>query len=65
MRKPMTALGLLLRAERWQAALPPPKLEDPEVWKMGNGYEIMLGVRKKGPTKMRKGRSGEIPRRGY
>lgn len=60
MRK-LTSLGLILN--RVGDGPPAPgKLENPEVWKMANGYEIMLGARKKGPTKMRKGKSGEIPR---
>lgn len=58
MRK-LTSLGLILNRVG-DGAPEPPK---PEGLPEGNGFKLMASIRKKAPTKMRKGRSGEIPRR--
>lgn len=59
MRK-LTSLGLILNKVGDGPPAPPKPEELPE----GNGFKLMGSIRKKAPTKMRKGRSGEIPRRG-
>ena len=61
--KPLTSLGLILRNERWQAALPPPELDKPDILRHANQIDLLVGPQIN-PNRMRAGKSGEIANRG-
>jgi hypothetical protein len=57
-----TSLGLILN-KVGDGPPPPPKLAKPGVFEFANGYKLILTGGRRSPTKMRKGKSGEIERR--